>query len=107
MIFLGRLVVMRTLTERRLLSMSVAGLRRTHEGDHQNAKRSDHPHPNHWLLTVLSALEIALHLIFRASICLAHPGLQAKPRVAVVTAILRCRARLKCWRYTVETDLYD
>jgi hypothetical protein len=41
--------------------MSVAGLRRTHEGDHQNAERSDHPHPYHWLLAVLSALEIALH----------------------------------------------
>lgn len=61
--------------------MGVAGLRRTHEGDHQNAERGDHLHPYRWLLTVLSALEIALHLVFRASICLAHPGLQAKPGV--------------------------
>jgi hypothetical protein len=41
--------------------MGVAGLRRTHEGDHQNAERSDHPHPYHWLLGVPAALEIALH----------------------------------------------
>jgi hypothetical protein len=36
--------------------MSVAGLRRTHKGDHQNAKRRNHPHPNHWLLGVFAAL---------------------------------------------------
>lgn len=69
MVFLWRLIMMRTLLERSGLSMSVAGLRRTHEGDHQDAKRSDHPHPNHWLLGVLSALKITLHDVLRFYLC--------------------------------------
>lgn len=107
MVFRLRHIVMRVLLERVCLSMSVTGLRRTHKGDHQNAERGDHPQPYHWLLTLFSALEIALHSIFLASICLAHRGLAAKSEAAAIATISRCWARLKRWDYTVETDLYD
>ena len=66
MIFRDGLLMMRVLPQRRGLRMGVAGLRRTHKGDHHNAERRDQPHPHHRLPAVLVRVGRGSALIFRA-----------------------------------------
>jgi len=64
MVFRRGLVLVRSLPQRRCFGMGVAGLRRTHKDDHQNAYRRDQPQPCCRLSSVVSALEMALHFYF-------------------------------------------
>lgn len=68
-VFWNRLVLMRTLSERSCLGMSVASLCRTHKGNHQKAQRSDQPQPYCRPLPVLSTLSIVLHQYPAFNLC--------------------------------------
>jgi hypothetical protein len=64
MVFRRRLVLVRSLPQRRGFGMGMAGLRRTHKRDHQDAQRRNQPQPCCWLFSVVAALEMALHFYF-------------------------------------------